>query len=160
MTLYEIDQGIIDALEAAIDEDTGEIINEAMYERYEALQMDRDQKIENIVLFIKDLDAEASAVYMEKISMDRRYKALKNKAESLKKYLAYALDGSKFKTPRCMVNYRSSEQVIVDDVAIIPEEFMRMKEPEVDKAKLKMWLKLGNEISGAHIEKCQNIQIK
>ena len=53
-TLYEIDESI----KALIDEETGEI---ADFEAFEALNLERDAKLENIALYIKDLKADAEA---------------------------------------------------------------------------------------------------
>ena len=115
MKLYEIDSQITDLIDQAIDPETGEI-NEEVYTELEKLQMERDRKIENIVLWIKDLNAEALAIKTEKNALAQRQAQAEKKAESLKKYLAYALKGEKFKTARCTVSYRKSEAVeIVDE---------------------------------------------
>lgn len=58
MNLYEIDAAIM----ACIDEETGEITDPA---KLDELDMTRDQKIENIALYIKDLRAEASAIKVD-----------------------------------------------------------------------------------------------
>jgi hypothetical protein len=55
MTLYEID----DAILACVDPETGEIINP---EALTALQMEREKKLENVALWVKDLKAEAEAI--------------------------------------------------------------------------------------------------
>ena len=51
MKLYEIDEQILNC----IDAETGEIIDADMLN---ALQMERDAKIEGVALWIKDLKAE------------------------------------------------------------------------------------------------------
>lgn len=59
MNLYEIDARIMEAFEAAVDEETGEIVNEEAYAALDALQEARDEKIENVLLWIKDLKSDA-----------------------------------------------------------------------------------------------------
>ena len=54
MTLYEIDKQISE-FPFDVDENSGEILN---IEDFEALQMARDKKIENVALYIKELLAE------------------------------------------------------------------------------------------------------
>jgi hypothetical protein len=44
--------------------------------------------------------------------------------------------------------------------AIIPDEYLRVKEPEVNKTDLKKALKAGKQIAGVYIVENQNIQIK
>ena len=51
MTLYEIDDAILNC----IDEETGEIIDA---EQLDKLYMEKEEKLENIALWIKDLKAE------------------------------------------------------------------------------------------------------
>ena len=88
MKLYEIDEAILNC----IDTETGEIIDA---DQLDKLQMERDTKLENVACWIKDLKAEAEAIKTEKQILANRQKVAENKAESLKKYLAYALDGKK-----------------------------------------------------------------
>ena len=54
MTLYEIDQRITEL----VDPETGELLD---FDAFQALQMDRQEKIENAVLWYKDLIAPAKA---------------------------------------------------------------------------------------------------
>ena len=108
MKLYEIDNAILDC----IDTETGEVID---IDKLNELQLERDTKIENVACWIKDLKAEAEAIKAEKLALAERQKAAENKAESLKKWLAYALDGEKFSTARCSVSFRKTESVEVTE---------------------------------------------
>lgn len=58
MTLYEIDSAIMDC----VDEETGEIID---LEKLEALNIERDKKVEGIALAVKNYAAEAKAIKEE-----------------------------------------------------------------------------------------------
>ena len=58
MNLYEIENEIL----KCVDEETGEIFD---VEKFEALELARDVKIENICLWIKNLKAEAEALKLE-----------------------------------------------------------------------------------------------
>ena len=104
MKLYEIDNAILDC----IDLETGEVID---IERLDALNMERDAKIENVACWIKDLRAEAEAIKAEKLALAERQKVAENKVESLKKWVAYALGGQKFITAKCAVSFRNTESV-------------------------------------------------
>ena len=66
MNLYEIDARIMEAFEAAVDEETGEIVNEEAYAALDALQEARDEKIENVLLWIKDLKSDAEQLKMKR----------------------------------------------------------------------------------------------
>ena len=161
MNLYDIDQAIEAAFEDAIDMETGEIVNEEAYKALDSLQMEFDKKAEGVLLWIKNLSAEAESLKKEKQAFESRQKAAEKKAESLVHYIAGVLNGKKFKTDRVEVRWRKSESVeYCGDVLKLPKECIREKEPEINKAALKKLLKEGNAIEGAQLVTKQNIQIK
>ena len=96
MNLFEIENEIMNCW----DQETGEILDS---DRLDQLEMERDTKIENIALYIKNLTADAEALKAEKQSFAERQKAPENKAELLKKYHATYLAGQKFSTPRVAI---------------------------------------------------------
>lgn len=151
--LYEIDAQIMEC----VDCDTGEIID---VERLEALQMEFDNKVEGIALWIKNLVAEAKMVKEEKDNLAARQKACENKAESLKKYLASALGGEKFKTSKVSISYRKSKSVEVEDITLLDDDYLKFKEPEADKTKIKKALEDGISLEGVSLVEKNNIQIK
>ena len=122
MTLFEINKAILD-FQFEVDEETGELLNA---QALDDLQMARDEKIENVGLWIKNLNAEAVAVKAEKDAMAHRQKMLEKKAESLKGYLAYALKGEKFSTPKIAMSFRKSESVDILPGAEIPEQYLKV----------------------------------
>lgn len=153
MTLYEIN----DQITACVDIETGEILDQ---EALRALELAFDEKIEGIALWIKNLLAEAKAIKEEKDNLAARQKTCENKAESLKNYLAFALCGEKFKTPKVSISFRKSESVQVDDVTKLDDDYLKYAAPTVDKTKVKQALKAGIELQGVQLVTNQNIQIK
>lgn len=153
MNLYEIDE----AIQNCFDEETGEIFQP---ERLNNLEMEREKKVENIALWIKELAAESEALKREKLAFAERQRAAENKAASLKRYLTGYLDGEKFKSVRVAVSFRKTEQVQVEEGTFLPDEYIRYKEPEVDKTALKAALKAGQVIEGASLVQNTSIIIK
>ena len=156
MTLYELDKAIAD-FELEVNED-GEVLN---IDELDELQLARDQKIEGISLWVKNLEAEKEAVKHEKDNFADREKRLGKKIESLKGYLTYALDGQKFSTPKVAVSFRKSESVHITDEYLIPDEykiFTVVKKP--DKGVIKDALKKGKEIMGVELVEKQNVSVK
>lgn len=156
MTLYEIDKAIAD-FEFEVNED-GEILN---FDELDGLQMARQDKIENIGLWVKNLEAEKEAVKHEKDNFADREKRLGKKIESLKGYLGYALQGQKFSTPKVAVSFRKSESVLVKDEYLVPDkycEFTMVRKP--NKTNLKKALKDGEEIMGVELVEKQNVSVK
>ena len=72
--LYEINNDIL----GCVDMETGEIIDE---EKLEALEIERDMKIEGVILWRKDLIAEAEAVKAEGKKLYDRARVCENKAD-------------------------------------------------------------------------------
>lgn len=160
MTLYEIQDNIRKAIEQGFDEETGEILDT---NALEALEIQRDEKIENIALFIKNLKAEAEAIKAEKMNLARRQQNAESKAESLKRYLTNCLGGEKFFSPKVAISYRKSQTVeFIDgfDVNQLPEQYQRKADPEADKTALKDALKAGEEIYGVYLAEHNNTIIK
>ncbi len=162
MKLFEIDERLAACVkisdDQAVDTETGEVID---IEAIEALEMEREQKIENIGLWIKDLTAHSEALKAEKNKLAEREKSAKNKAERLKEFLTAYLNGKKFETARVSIKFRSVESVSVPDVAMLPAEYIRTKiTNEADKTAIKNALKAGEVIEGAELVKKQSISIK
>jgi hypothetical protein len=159
--LYEINQDILDC----VDLETGEILDT---EKLDALQMEREQKLEGVALWVKDLKAEAAAVKEEADKLNARKKALDNKIDGLKNWLLFALGGEKLKTPRCNVYQTHSQRVAVEDEAGLisflktledPGRFVRYTE-ELRKDEIKKALKDGTIIPGAELEETESVVIK
>lgn len=162
LTLYEIKKEIIDAIDNAVDPETGEIIASDVFENLDALQLAFDEKTENTACYIKNLDAEAKAIREEEKALAARRKALENRSERCKNYLQFCLNGEKFSTARCAVSYRKSTTVAVDEnrLAEVPERFLRYKDPEVDKAAVRDALKAGETVPGCTLEDSISMIIK
>ena len=151
--LYEIDEAIL----ACIDQETGEILDE---EALQELQLEREAKVEAVALWYKNTLSDAEQYKQEKNAFAEKERKARDLAERLKNWLDYALSGQKFKTTRVAISYRKSEQLIVDDVYKIDDEFLRYKEPEPDKTKLKEAIKNGATFEGVRLEEKQNISIR
>lgn len=152
-TLYEINEEILNC----VDTETGEIIDP---EKLSQLQMDFDDKVEGIALWIKDLLSDATAIKAEKDKLAERQRVCENKAKNLKEYLSGFLGGAKFKTSRVTISYRKSKSVDVQDTTALPEEYLKYSEPTANKAEIKKALEAGTSVPGCVLVESQNIQIK
>jgi len=161
-TLYEILGEVQTALDAAIDPETGEILDEQAFEEFNLLSLAKDEKVENIGCFIKNLLSEAAALKTEKMNLAKRQQQCENRAEWLKKYLAYCLNGEKYSSARVAISYRKSTSVVIDDsvdLATLPEQYVKTTY-EARKTELKDALKNGEIIDGITLEEKNNITIK
>ncbi len=161
MNLYEIDQAIL----SLVDPETGEILD---YEAFSELKVAREEKIEGMALWHKNLTAEAAAIRAEEINLAARRKELEKKAASLKDYLARILEGDKFTTARVACSFRKSKSVeILDEAEFIQQmeaaqcyEYLKYSAPTVNRTEITTAIKAGKEVPGAYLVEKNNITIK
>lgn len=161
MRLYEIEQAMLECC----DIETGEVIDPA---KLDALQMEREKKLEGIALWIKNLKADVDAYVAEMESFAVRRKAAERKIEGLTDYLYNALGGEKFSTAKCAVTFRKSQGVKFDNedafrvwcVQNNRPDLLTIQQPKVSRTAVKALLKDGNELPGAELEERLNINIK
>lgn len=150
MNLYQIDQAILDL----VDPETGEIVD---WEAFDALQMEREAKVENVACWYKNLVAEADAIRQEELNLQKRRKGLEKLAETRAKWLEKALAGQKFETARCAITFRKTTKVeLEDESAVIKwahqnnrDDILKYAVPTVKKDELTKVLKAEVEVPGA-----------
>lgn len=169
MTLYDIDAQIA-ALDGAaeddmlIDAETGELIS--VSQALDALRMARDEKIENVACWVKNLSAEADAIREEESRLMKRRKAAETKAANLKSWLLAAMtreDGTtdKLKTGRVVVSVKRNPPSTVVDDALLPSTYKVAKITyQANKELNKRELLAGGEVPGAHLEYGRSVVIK
>ena len=151
-TLFQID----DRLASLVDEETGEIVD---IEAFDALVMERDEKVKGIAMAYKNLCAEAEAINAQKRIFADRESALKRRMESCKRYLEYALHGEGFKSTEVCCRYRKTDAVEIDDIHAIPSEYLKVQEPEASKDAIKRAIKAGIDVPGARLETRMSLSV-
>ena len=152
--LYAINADIMNC----IDMETGEVVD---IEALNALQMERETKLENVGLYVKDLRAEAAAIDAEIKALTQRKKACDKLADGYAGWLTAVLAGEKFSTPRLAVSFKKSTVVAIAENAKLPKKFTKVKtEISPDKNAIKEALKFGVKINGCSLQENLNIQIK
>lgn len=162
--LYEINKDIEDLINAVTDPDTGEVTD---MDALDDLFLERDQKIESVILFRKDVIAEKNAIGAEIAELEKRYNCLAKTADGLDGYIEKALGGQNFKTARCEVKHRKSESVEVDPefcrwaIASLKCELVTQKYTSApNKAEIKKALKAGEDLLYCRIVENDNLIIK
>mgnify|MGYP002624484933 CR=1 FL=1 len=162
MNLFEIDARLNNCFvidENVVDIETGEIFDKYYLDQ---LEMMKEEKIENIAKWIKNLDSDIEQLKKQKDAFATRQKVAENKRDSLKNYLSMFLNYQKWdaKDKSVSVSFRKSEAVKIVDESVIPRKWFIKQEPKLDKAGIKAALKLNTKVRGAELETKQNIQIK
>lgn len=160
MNLYALTAAYQAALDGiTVDPETGELLGgDALDAMADALE----DKLESVALYIKGLAAETVAIKDEEAMLCERRRTLERKNQRLRAYLADAMTAAglpKLDTPRTIVSFRKSSEVVISDMAALPDAFRRVK-IEPDKTAIKAAYKVGSSVPGAAVVEKQNIQIK
>ena len=160
MTLYEIAQ----EMASLIDPETGELKD---YEAFEALEMAKEEKIDNMAKWVLDLEAEAKMVKERADELTKRAQSAKKKAERLREFLQEYLHGEKRKTADYTIGYRRTEAVEITDedraVAWLMEhreDALTYQAPKISKTAVKEILKAGEAVPGAELVERQSMSIR
>jgi esterase/lipase len=162
MTFREIDEAMMNL----VDEETGEILD---LQEFEKLAMSKQDKIENMALWVLDLKDESEQINAEIQRLKDRKAATDNKMKRLKEYIRIILGGEKLRTPLVSVSFRSNESVnITDAEAVInwvqhynkDDGVLKYLPPEISKTGIKQLIKEGSTIPGVSLENTTSTIIK
>lgn len=164
MKLYEITEQYMKLLELAEDPETDpEIIADTM----EAIEGDFEDKATGYAKVITQLKAEAEAVKKESDRLAARRKALEANANRIRDNLQAAMVAvgkPKFKTDLFSFNIQKNPPSVVmdtEDLFAIPQEYIVIPDPEINKAAIKDALKSGIVLDGiAHLEQGETLRIR
>lgn len=165
--IYPIAEMMEQFFATIIDEETGEVTmtEEEMQTALDGLQMEFDDKIEQLRNEVINSTAVAEALKLEKQKLDKRKKAAENSADRAKRFLAYLLQGEKYKKGAVSISYRKSDKLVIEDEEKLREWAKHngpglLKEPELREGDIKTALKNGQDIPFARVEQKNNIQVK
>lgn len=158
MNLYEYDR----RLEECIDTETGEVD----VEKLEQLNLERTEKLENLIMWSKEKRAFIESLKTEISNLEARLAAEEKSADKLEAYIGDYLDHKKFKTPKCEVKFTKSTYVACEnekewvqkaiesgDTRFINITEKIVKNQKLDKTKIKEFLKDGNnKLDGVRLE--------
>lgn len=165
-TLYEIDSRL-KSIFSQIEENDGEITEE-LEQELEAVEMDREQKLNAYCHVYQNLTSEAEKLRAEQARINAYWQERIDKQEKqiaglLKHLDLYIQDGEKFKSEIGLtIERKTSKASKIFDADIIPEEWWKEKTTvtkSIDKAGILRKLKLGENIPGAKLDIRKNIKI-
>lgn len=165
MTLYDIDQSLA-ALMEAVDPETGEWVADPV--AWEELNLEREKKIENTALFIKELRADIEKFKAEIETLQKRMRTLQSKEHWLLENLKCSLAGEPFETERCVIKFKKNPESVrvSDEVAamvwarVYAPDCVRYKPPTLSLSDLKAELKKGAEIPGCELVRETRMEVK
>lgn len=156
--IYAIDTAIASILETAVT-DEGEL-DEQAFSKIEGLQIDQAQLMDDLVCEYKNTCAVTEEIYKEVEKLRARKACLDRKAERIKDFVQARLQGQKMQTARNQISYRKSDRVDITNETAIPGEYLKPQPAKIDKAKIKLAIKAGKEVTGAELVSYTNMIIK
>lgn len=157
LSLYKIADSL-KAIEEMAEDDPG------LLEYLDAVQMQLQEKVGNIIHFTRSLDLTEQAIGSEIDRLTKMKKSTQKKREWLEEYISRSMqnhDIERIDTDIARVSFRKSKSVLVDDPTKLPKEFIVTKTTESpDKLAIKAALEAGEEVAGARLIESKNLQIK
>lgn len=168
MNLYKIDETIKTIIEQGyvFDEETGEVFFTS--DDLDGLEMKLEEKVNNIIGYIKDLDIQASNMKAVKDDYASREKSYKSKSKNLKNYLDNFMvrnKKTKMEVENGIASYRKSSSVDIYDDNVL-EKYIRENDEYAKivysprKDEIKKAIQSGKTIPGAVILDKNNLSIK
>ena len=162
--IYEITQDYLKLMELASDP---EIDPEIITDTFEAIDGELEIKAENYAKVMKNLEGDIAALKAEEERLAKKRKAIENNIKRMKGTLQEAMEltgKTKFKTDLFSFGIqKNAPSVVIDaaDIRDIPEDYLKFKEPEVDKPAIKNAINAGVNFEGlAHLEVSQSLRIR
>lgn len=144
-----------------------ELDPQTLADTMEAVEGELEVKAENYAKVIANLTADLNAIKVEIDRLTERKKTIENNIKNMKNALQDSMEATgktKFRTELFNFGIRNNQPAVVidvDSVFDIPEDYLKYKDPEVDKRKLKEALQMGVDVGGvAHLEKSSSLVIK
>lgn len=124
-----------------------------------------EEKAINVAMFVRNLESSADQIDQAIKQMQERKKAMESKAESIKKYLLENMQRTgitKIESPYFAVQLKKNPpSVIIDNENDINDKFKVTKTvTSIDKESIKLAIKSGEIVAGAHMEQKERVDIK
>lgn len=161
MNLYTVHQqleNLLDQAESMAQENQG-VYPDWLDAEIEKLEEIRDTKLENIGHAIKNRRALVEAIKNEERTMKLRRGAIEASIERMKYIASIALNGNKVQLPTVQYYYTTSKETVVDDLALVPSEFIKTEYSPI-KTEIKKSILAGGVVPGCRVVDNINLIVK
>jgi chaperonin cofactor prefoldin len=151
--LYELSDAITALSEMEEDQ--------AVIDTLEGLEMEFNDKAQNIVLYERDINGKIEAIDSELKRLQTRNRTLKNRIDSMKEYLRDNMERtgiSKIECPLFTIScVKGRDKAEVLDETLLPDDCVRVKTSiEADKTEILKKLQAGEDVPGAELAKTKS----
>lgn len=158
-TLYELTGEYLALMDLAEDADP-----DVLRDTLEGIEGEIEDKADNYAKVVRSLEGEVNALEEEIARLQSKRKVLVSNIQSIKSNLErcmIATDKKKIKTLLFSFNIQKNPPTVnIKDSSKIPEEFWKQKEPELDKAALKIFLKEHGNTEYAELVQGESLRIR
>ena len=144
-----------------------ELDPQTLADTLEAIEGELEIKAENYAKVMKNLEGDIVAIKAEIDRLTAKKRAIENNIKNMKATLQSVMEvtgKTKFKTDLFSFGIqKNAPSVVVDEQYIenIPEEYLKFREPEINKTAIKDAINNGVDLSGiAHLEQSQSLRIR
>lgn len=161
--IYDIEQSFL-AFWMLLEDDT--IEDDVLEDAFDNLQEDLKCKLENCCKYIKNEEATIEGLKEEEKRLKARRTAAENRVARLQVLMKNVMNIAGERKLKCgtfAVSVRTNLGSVVldtEDFSKIPSDYLRYKDPEVNKQKVKEDIKNGKVLDFAHLEPSESIQIR
>lgn len=169
MKLFDIGteyQALYDLAETLDFNENGEVVDNSLElaELFGNIETELHDKLTNTQYIIKELEASEKALKEESKRLTEKSRVFANRQKRLKdliKTVLIATGETKVKTDKFSFNVRTIETYNYDDVNMfaLDDEFVRTKQ-EIDKTKLKQYIKAGGTVEGVKITEETSLTVR
>lgn len=171
-SLYELTGDYARFADLMQQEDLTDDMKEALSEALANMGDDLEEKLENYAKVIKNFESDIAGLKAEELRLSSKRKTMENSVKTMKQAMtdAMILTGkTKVKGELFSFNVQKNTPSVVMDcqyIELVPDEYLKQKEPEIDRAKLKEVLS-GDDTQAierlegiAHLEQSQSVRIR
>ncbi len=161
MTLYEIKNQFL-VLDKFIDDN--DLSKEAFKQALDQIEGSLEDKVENYIKYMKNLQGEAEMFKLEEKRMNEKRKALENHADRLKTSIDETLKElglAELKAGLFTIKYQKNPPSLeVIDLDLIPMNYKIPQEIKVDKKSILQDIKAGIEVAGVEVKIGESMRIR
>lgn len=154
-----------------IPEERRKEMQEAWFDTLDGMEQALVEKAENVAVYIKNTEAEAKVLKAEEDKLKARRQSKEAAAKRMREYLMRCMDQaniSKIDEPKAAISIRNNaESVEISDSGEFikwaesgHDDYLRYKDPEVNKPAVKAALKAGENIPFAALARSRSLTIK
>lgn len=164
MNLYDITGQFKLLMDMAEDETLDQ---QMIADTLEGVEFEFEEKAEAYAKVMKALEGNIEILDKEIDRLEHKKKTIKNNISSMKYSLENAMQATgktKFKTTLFSFGIQKNPaSVVIDDESKIPEDFLIMQEPKIDRTSIKNFLKAlceNDTCEWAHLQQTESLRIR